>query len=434
MFAISPLDGRYNKDVSELEEYFSEYALMHTRFCLELEYLSFISSLLKKDVPIHIENIISNIKFDENSYNTIKEFEKITNHDVKSVELYIKSLMKDCEVKELVHIGLTSHDINNVSNTINIRNFSDTVMEPLINELCDKLNDLSRDYIIQPMLSRTHGQPATPTTLGKEFFVYYNRLYKQFNQLNRFVYTCKFGGAVGLLNAHHIIDPNINWGKNLTKFVNQLGLKRDIYTTQLNTYDNLSELLSIFQRISVILIDLCQDLWLYISMDYFKLKLVKNEVGSSTMPHKINPIFFENAEGNLGLAISLINHFQNKLPISRLQRDLTDSTVIRNIGSIFGYITKAVKSILKGMDRLDINTDKINSDLDNNWAIITEGIQTVLRYEGYNNAYEALKEFSRGNHVTKESLHNFINNLNINDKVKDKLKNITPFNYLGFLS
>lgn len=430
MFSITTLDGRYKNDVKELQDYFSEYALMETRYYLEIAYLEFMSDILK-GVAYKIDN-----EFDKESFKKIKSIEKVTNHDVKAVENYIKSLIPeyDKEFRELVHFGLTSHDINNMANTINMINSIDIVFQPLFDKLQQNISEISKEYMFQPMLSRTHGQPATPTTLGKEFSVYSYRLIIQLNKLDKFTYTCKLGGAVGLMNAHYIADNNINWQERLTEFANSLGLVRDIYTTQLNSYDNLSELLAIFQRISTILIDMCQDIWLYISMNYFKLKVVKGEVGSSTMPHKVNPIFFENAEGNLGLANSLIQHFQIKLPISRLQRDLTDSTVIRNLGSIFGYILKAIKSIIKGFDRLDVNIDTINNDLHNNWAVVTEGIQTVLRYEGYTDAYDKLKELSRGNTITKDILDTFINELNISEDIKVRLKSITPTNYIGYLS
>lgn len=428
MFSISTIDGRYKKDIEELQKYMSEYALMETRYYVELAYLEYITKLLVG------EEYCVGSEFNTESYRKIKEIESVTNHDVKAVEYYIRSLINDDKIKEFVHFGLTSHDINNVSNTINIRNCIDCVIHPILNTLHNNILNLSEKYLHQPMLSHTHGQPATPTTMGKEMYVFCYRLQKQLYMLDKFKYTCKFGGAVGSMNAHYIANNDINWIHELTIFINELELSRDIYTTQLNSYDNLSELLGIFLRISTILIDFCQDLWLYISMDYFKLKIVSGEVGSSTMPHKVNPIFFENAEGNLGLANSLIQHFQTKLPVSRLQRDLTDSTVIRNIGLIFGYILKATKSILKGIDRLDINIDKINSDLNNNWSVVTEAIQTILRFNHYADSYDKLKEFSRNNKVTRESLHNFIDTLDITYDIKNKMKNITPHNYLGFLN
>lgn len=427
MYSITPLDGRYKKDTSCLSQYFSEYALIQARHRFELDYLYFMVRILH-NTSIELDNT-----FTESSAKRIKEIEKTTNHDVKAVEYFIRENLSEPnkKYKELVHFGLTSHDINDLSNKHNLKCALNDILIPKISWIKNKLNKFYTDYKDLPMLSKTHGQPASPTTLGKEMKVFSYRLEKQLKDLIKYKLSVKFGGAVGNLNAHYIACPNYDWKTLMNKFIENYGMEREQYTTQLNNYDNLSSLLSIIQRINTIMVDLCVDLWLYISMDYFKLKTVKGEVGSSTMPHKVNPIFFENAEGNLKLANTLIHHLEEQLPVSRLQRDLTNSTVIRNLGTIFGYTLKSLNSIDKGLDRLDVNHNKIKEDLDNNWVIITEGIQTVLRLHGYDEAYDKLKEFSRGNSVTKESVQLFISNLDVPDTIKERLYAITPSTYIG---
>lgn len=425
MYAITPLDGRYNKDVKELSTYFSEYALFRERYYIEVKYFKTLLQSLHK---ITADEFLS---FTEDSYIRIKEIEKEINHDVKAVEYFIKETLHDNlkPYSELIHFGLTSHDINNLAVKINLKQGISAVLLPRIMEIMNKLDRFCLLWGDVHMLSRTHGQPATPTVLGKEMKVYNARLLKQVGKLLNFKLSVKFGGSTGGLNAHKFVFPNTDWVDFMKRFVESYEFMREEFTTQICHYDNLCELLSIFKRINTILIDMCQDIWLYISHGYFKLKKVDDEVGSSTMPHKVNPIFFENAEGNLGLANSIIHHLEDTLPVSRLQRDLTDSTVIRNLGSIFGYILKSYKSILTGLDRLDIDKNIIAKDLDNNWSVVTEGIQTLLRYYNYAGAYEKLKELSRGQFIDEGVIKEFINSLDVNQEIKDKLLTLSPHSY-----
>ena len=425
---ISPLDGRYCDYVAPLRDFFSEYALMRERYVLELKYLEYFLRLVK-NVTIEFDK-----SFDENCYDEIKKFERETNHDVKAVEYFIRTKV-DASFHNFVHFGLTSHDINNVSYVQNIRNANLNVMLPKIDEIQSSVTEFHSVWNNIPMLAHTHGQPASPTTLGKEFGVFAYRLSKQINDLKGLDYYVKFGGAVGNLNAHKASLPDIDWPSAMTNFMSGLNLKRDLFTTQLNNYDDLSKMLSIFQRINTILIDMCQDIWLYISKGYFQLQIVSNEVGSSTMPHKVNPIQFENAEGNLGLANAMIQHFETKLPVSRMQRDLTDSTVMRNIGTIYGYMLQSYLSIQKGFERLSANEHQIKMDLKNNFVVIAECIQTHLKLEPeVTDAYEKLKDFCRtSSKLEKEDFHKFIDTLSIEESKKKELKSIAPKNYIGYV-
>ena len=429
LLAISPIDGRYKNNT--LTEYFSEYALIKYRVYIEIQYLISLMQFIDISInPSELSDIYEN--FDIDGAIEIKNIEATTNHDVKAVEYYIKKRIKNDSIKEYVHFGLTSQDINNVALSLSLKHFIYNYDE--FDTIHEKITNLANLWINIPMLSKTHGQPASPTRLGKEFMVYSERMDEQLNILynSSNTITTKFGGAVGLLNAHYVSYPDKDWHKFADIFVRSIGLKRNHYTTQIDHYDNLAIIFDNFRRICNILIDMCMDIWQYISMGYFNLKRVENEVGSSTMPHKVNPINFENAEGNLKIAVCLFNFLSNKLPISRLQRDLTDSTVSRNIGVPIAHMNIAIQSILKGLDKLDVNYGKIEADLNDNWVIIGEAIQTILRREGYEKPYEALKDLTRGNEkVNKDVIHRFIDGLNVRDDVKYELKGITPFNYIG---
>jgi adenylosuccinate lyase len=437
--AISPVDGRYFSVVKPLAPYFSEYGLMRYRVQVEIEYLISLSGALTEleDFPVHQLNDIRKIykNFTEAHANEIKEIEKITNHDVKAVEYYIKKqfeFLKLDHFKEFVHFGLTSQDINNTSIPLLLKEFMEREYYTLFDLVLNKLNALSKDWKDIPMLAFTHGQPASPTRLGKELMVFASRLNKQITQLKTIPHSAKFGGATGNFNAHHVAYPNIDWNKFADEFCNHLGLARSYPTTQIEHYDNMAALFDNLKRINTILIDFSRDMWQYISMGYFKQKIKEGEVGSSAMPHKVNPIDFENAEGNLGFANAIFEHLSAKLPISRLQRDLTDSTVLRNIGIPLAHTYIAFQSILRGISKLELNQSVIDEDLNNNWAVVAEAIQTILRKEGYPNPYEALKDLTRKNEkITQESIVAFIDSLKINDKVKTRLKEITPFNYTG---
>ena len=439
--AISPIDGRYRPKVDELGVYFSEYGLIRYRLHVEVEY--FIA-LCKIPLPqlssfdSGLEESLRDIyrEFSREDAEEVKKIEKATNHDVKAVEYYIKqkftSLGLD-QYKEFIHFGLTSQDINNTAIPASLRDAMQATYFPLLEELTERITSLSDEWGDIPMLARTHGQPASPTRLGKEFKVFAERLISQTDQLRIIPYSAKFGGATGNFNAHYIAYPEIDWIGFANRFVNEnLGLERLQTTTQIEHYDNLAAMFHNLSRINTILIDLAKDVWSYVSLDYFKQKLMKKEVGSSTMPHKVNPIDFENAEGNLGVANALFSHLAAKLPISRLQRDLTDSTVLRNIGVPIAHSMLAFKSLLKGINKLIVHPERISSDLNENWAVITEAIQTILRREGYKNPYEALKELTRTNkNIDREILHKFIESLNIDQEVKKELKRITPENYTG---
>ena len=437
--AISPVDGRYFETVKPLSPYFSEYGLIRYRVQVEVEYLLALSGVLPelKNFPAgkiaEVRKIYKN--FSEEDAQSIKEIEKTTNHDVKAVEYFVKNkfeLLHLAFVKEFVHFGLTSQDINNTAIPLSLKEFLLKEYQPLLDEVIVLLNRFARDWSEVAMLARTHGQPASPTRLGKEITVFSTRIEKQVNLLKGIPFSAKFGGATGNLNAHHVAYPDIEWNKFCDEFCNQLGLSRSFPTTQIEHYDNLAALFDNLKRINTILIDLSRDLWQYISMEYFKQKINEGEIGSSAMPHKVNPIDFENAEGNLGFANAIFEHLSAKLPISRLQRDLTDSTVLRNIGVPIAHSYIAFKSLLKGLSTLELNKSAIDHDLDSNWAVVAEAIQTILRKEGYPNPYEALKSLTRKNEkITRQSLSDFIDGLEVKAEVKKKLKGITPFNYTG---
>ncbi|MBC8046812.1 MAG: adenylosuccinate lyase [Fimbriimonadaceae bacterium] len=441
LLSISPIDGRYHDKVSELKQYFSEYALIKFRVYVEVEYFIALTELplpqLQNFDPKNrtaLRNIYK--KFDLKECLKIKQIEEKINHDVKAVEYYLKDkfdALGFTEAKEFIHFGLTSQDINNTAVPISFRDALLDVYAPILEELVVTLSDLANTWSRIPMLARTHGQPASPTMLGKEIRVFIERLNSQRALFNTIPFSAKFGGATGNFNAHFVAYPDIDWVMFADQFVSErLNLSRYRYTTQIEHYDNLAAAFDGLKRLNTILIDLCRDMWAYISMDYFKQTINKDEVGSSAMPHKVNPIDFENAEGNLGIANAIFEHLSAKLPISRLQRDLTDSTVLRNIGVPIAHSLLAMKSILKGLKKLNVHEEKIKEDLNNNWAVVAEAIQTILRREGYPQPYEALKELTRsGSAITKETILLFINDLNISEDVKDQLRNITPFNYTG---
>lgn len=439
--AISPIDGRYRKNTANLENYFSEFALIKYRVLVEIEYFIALCELplpqlkgIKKSVYPKLRDIYKNL--DVKKALGIKEIESVTNHDVKAVEYYIKQEFDKLgleKYKEFIHFGLTSQDINNTSVPLSIKDFVIEQYLPSVQEVLVKLKVSAKEWKNIPLLARTHGQPASPTKLGKEIQVFIERIEAQLKQLKNIPYSAKFGGATGNFNAHHIAYPKTNWEKFANEFVNkQLGLNRSQYTTQIEHYDNLASIFHCMARINTILTDLCRDIWTYVSMEYFKQKIKAGEVGSSAMPHKVNPIDFENAEGNLGIANALFEHLAAKLPVSRLQRDLTDSTVLRNIGVPAGHTTIAIKSILKGWDKLILNKDQLHADLEANWAVVAEAIQTILRREGYPKPYEALKELTRTNEaMSAKKIAAFIDTLNVNDKIKSELKKISPHNYTG---
>ncbi len=437
--AISPIDGRYFDSVKPLTPYFSEFGLMRYRVQVEIEYLIALSGAVNElvDFPVNklgdLRKIYKN--FTEAQATEIKEIEKITNHDVKAVEYFIKKEFEKLHLedfKEFVHFGLTSQDINNTSIPLLLKEFMEHEYISLINTLLSRLNGLAKEWKDIPMLAHTHGQPASPTRLGKEIMVFAARVEKQLTQLRLVPHSAKFGGATGNLNAHHVAYPAIDWNQFADEFCQHLGLVRSYPTTQIEHYDNMAALFDNLKRINTILIDFSRDMWQYISMEYFKQKIKEGEVGSSAMPHKVNPIDFENAEGNLGFANANFEYLSAKLPISRLQRDLTDSTVLRNIGVPLAHTYVALQSILKGLNKLELNQAALHRDLDNNWAVVAEAIQTILRKEGYPNPYEALKDLTRKNEkITQQSLTTFIDGLAIKEDLKERLKRITPFNYVG---
>ncbi len=437
--AISPVDGRYFELVKPLTQYFSEYGLIRYRVQVEIEYLIALSGTLPEleDFPAHKLNHLRKIykNFTEFHAGEVKEIEKTTNHDVKAVEYYLKKEFEKLnlkEFKEFIHFGLTSQDINNTSIPLLLKEFIEHEYLSVVNLLLSRLNGLAKDWKDIPMLAHTHGQPATPTRLGKEIMVFASRLDRQLTQLKTVPHAAKFGGATGNLNAHYVAYPNIDWNRFADEFCKYLGLVRSYPTTQIEHYDYMASLFDNLKRINTILIDFSRDMWQYISMEYFKQKIKEGEVGSSAMPHKVNPIDFENAEGNLGFANSIFEYLSAKLPISRLQRDLTDSTVLRNIGVPLAHTHVALQSLLKGLGKLELNQQALHRDLDNNWAVVAEAIQTILRKEGYPNPYEALKDLTRKNEkVTRDSLAAFIDTLSIKDEIKTQLKSITPFNYIG---
>jgi adenylosuccinate lyase len=436
--AISPIDGRYRKQVEFLDEYFSEYALMKYRVLVEVEYFLFLADRKFFEVDNkcaqHLQKVAD--EFSVHDGERIKEIEKITNHDVKAVEYFLKEKLEEAggnEVKEWIHFGLTSQDINNTAIPLSWKACMEYEYLPAVINLQKRLQQLAVDWKSISMLAKTHGQPASPTTLGKEIMVFVERLQNQVDLFSYVPYAAKFGGATGNFNAHHVAFPGKDWVKLGNEFVEDaLGLQRMQFTTQIEHYDNLAAHFDCIKRINNILIDFCRDVWTYISMEYFKQKTKKGEVGSSAMPHKVNPIDFENAEGNLGVANALFEHLSAKLPISRLQRDLTDSTVLRNLGVPVAHTLIAIKSIEKGLGKLLLNEGKINEDLESNWAVVAEAVQTILRRENYPNPYEALKELTRGKtSITKSDIQEFIETLDVEDDIKEELRVITPANYVG---
>lgn len=440
--AISPIDGRYRGKTEPLADYFSEYALIRYRIRVEIEYFIALCEIplpqLKGFDHTKFETLRNIYKnFSEVDAARVKDIENITNHDVKAVEYFIKEQFDKIggldAYKEFVHFGLTSQDINNTSAPLMIKEAVECVYYPLLEEVIALLSDYANEWKDIPMLAKTHGQPASPTRLGKEVMVYVYRLQQQFAMLKQLPHTAKFGGATGNFNAHHVAYPDYDWIAFGNRFVaEKLGLEREQYTTQISNYDSLGAVFDNLKRINTILIDMDRDFWMYISMGYFKQKIKKGEVGSSAMPHKVNPIDFENSEGNLGLANAIYSFLSQKLPVSRLQRDLTDSTVIRNVGVPLGHSIIALESTLKGMHKLLLNEKAILSDLDNNWEVIAEAIQTILRREGYPNPYEALKNLTRTNQkITKDTMEEFVNGLDVSEKVKDELRAVSPRNYTG---
>lgn len=441
LHAISPIDGRYYSKVSQLSAYFSEAALIKYRVRVEVEYYIALCKLplpqlSSVDTKLFPELRKLYVEFSDQDAERVKEIEKTTNHDVKAVEYFIKEKLAATSLNEqleFIHFGLTSQDINNTAIPLSLRDAIEDVFLVELNEVISELNAFAMEWKEVPMLARTHGQPASPTRLGKEIMVYAERLKEQYNGLIDTPFSAKFGGATGNFNAHKVAYPAIDWVDFANEFVNDtLGLYRSQITTQVEHYDNLARLFDALKRINTILIDLNRDLWTYISMDYFKQKIKEGEVGSSAMPHKVNPIDFENSEGNLGIANALFQHLAAKLPISRLQRDLTDSTVMRNIGVPVAHSLLAISSLQKGLSKLLINEDKIKQDLEDNWAVVAEAIQTILRREGFPKPYEALKELTRKNEkVTANSIREFIDQLAISEDLKTELNQITPFNYTG---
>ena len=439
--AISPIDGRYHAKTKKLAAYFSEFGLIRYRVQIEVEYFIALS---QTEIPI-FKSFPSDkladlraiyLNFTEEDANWIKNSEKITNHDVKAVEYFLKDKMKSLGLEsflEYIHFGLTSQDINNTAIPLSLKEGIQKIYLPLIHELIALLNRYKQEWKEIPMLAKTHGQAATPTRLGKEIQVFSERIENQLNQLEQIPYSAKFGGATGNFNAHFVAFPEIDWVLFSNNFVNTaLGLSRSQTTTQIEHYDNLAALFDCLKRINTIILDLNRDMWTYISMDYFKQKLKDGEIGSSAMPHKVNPIDFENSEGNIGIANAVFEHLSSKLPVSRLQRDLTDSTVLRNIGVPLGHTLIALESCINGLNKLVINEVKIAEDLENNWAVVAEAIQTILRREGFEKPYEALKELTRKNEkISKDSVHAFIDGLPLEEKIKNELKLISPHNYLG---
>ena len=440
--AISPIDGRYRNKTEILDNYYSEFALIRYRVKVEIEYFIALCEIPLPQLSDFDKNLFPKLRDIYNNFSLdnakeVKSIEAITNHDVKAVEYFIKQHFDNLgleKYKEFIHFGLTSQDINNTSVPMLIKDSIDEVYLPMITELTELLNAYAEQWKDIPMLAKTHGQPASPTRLGKEVKVFAYRLEQQIEQLKNVPISGKFGGATGNFNAHHIAFGEYDWLSFAGKFLKErLGIERELWTTQISNYDNLAALFAALSRINTIIIDLDRDFWQYISMEYFKQKIKQGEVGSSAMPHKVNPIDFENSEGNLGMANAILNHLSGKLPISRLQRDLTDSTVLRNVGVPMGHIVIAIQSTLKGLRKLILNQDAINRDLDNTWSVVAEAIQTILRREGYEKPYETLKNLTRTNStVNARSISDFIDTLNVSDKVKAELMSITPHNYTGY--
>ncbi len=440
--AISPIDGRYRGKTEALANYYSEFALIRYRVRVEIEYFITLCELPLPQLASFDHALFERLRdiyrnLDENEAQRVKNIEKITNHDVKAVEYFIKEEFDKIggldAYKEFIHFGLTSQDINNTSVPLSVKESLEQVYYPQVEELIAQLQTYADEWKNVPMLAKTHGQPASPTRLGKEIMVYVYRLTEQLNSLKACKITAKFGGATGNYNAHHVAYPEFDWKAFGNKFVSEkLGLEREQYTTQISNYDYLGAIFDAIRRINTIIIDLDRDFWMYISMEYFKQKIKAGEVGSSAMPHKVNPIDFENSEGNLGIANAILQFLAQKLPVSRLQRDLTDSTVLRNIGVPMGHGVIAIQSTLKGLRKLILHEEKLQEDLNNTWAVVAEAIQTILRREAYPHPYEALKALTRTNkHMTEETIHEFIQGLNVSDSVKAELMAITPSNYTG---
>ncbi|MBQ9665005.1 MAG: adenylosuccinate lyase [Bacteroidaceae bacterium] len=440
--AVSPIDGRYRSKTQDLASYFSEYALIKYRVRVEIEYFITLCELPLPQLKSFDQSLFERLRdiyrnFTEADAQRVKDIEKVTNHDVKAVEYFIKEELDKIgnfdEYKEFIHFGLTSQDINNTSIPLTIKDALAEVYYPQVEELIAQLQEYADEWKDIPMLAKTHGQPASPTRLGKEVMVYVYRLTEQLNQLKACKITAKFGGATGNYNAHHIAYPAYDWKAFGNKFVSErLGLEREQWTTQISNYDNMGAIFDAMKRINTIIIDLDRDFWMYVSMKYFKQKIKAGEVGSSAMPHKVNPIDFENSEGNLGMANAILAFLSQKLPVSRLQRDLTDSTVLRNVGVPMGHMVISIQSTLKGLRKLLLNQDAINRDLDNCWAVCAEGIQTILRREAYPHPYEALKALTRTNAaITAESIAGFIDGLDVSESVKAELRAITPHTYTG---
>ncbi|WP_337042155.1 adenylosuccinate lyase [Emticicia sp. 17c] len=439
--AISPVDGRYRRQVEDLAKYFSEFGLIHYRVRIEIEYFIALVELPLPQLENFPKNLYKDLRaiyqnFSEEDALKIKEIEKTTNHDVKAVEYFIKEVFEKLDVApyaEFIHFGLTSQDINNTAIPLSLKEAMTDNVLPIFAQVLEKLHTLAEQWQDISLLAHTHGQPASPTRLGKEILVFCERLEKQLELLTAIPYSAKFGGATGNFNAHHVAYPQSDWVLFGNNFVNkQLGLFRSQKTTQIEHYDMLAALSDNLKRLNNILIDFSRDVWTYVSMSYFKQKIKAGEIGSSAMPHKVNPIDFENAEGNLGVANALFEHFSAKLPISRLQRDLTDSTVLRNLGVPVAHTVIALKSLLKGLDKLELNKDAIDHHLEENWAVVAEGIQTILRREGFPKPYEALKSLTRTNEkITEKKIKEFIDTLDVSEKVKYELRRISPFNYTG---
>ena len=440
--AISPIDGRYRGKTESLDAYFSEFALIRYRVKVEVEYFIALCELQLPQLSGVSADVFESLRaiykdFSLEDAQRIKDIESVTNHDVKAVEYFLKEKfdgLKLEDYKEFIHFGLTSQDINNTSVPMSIKDSMDEVLVPLVQEVIDQLNNFAEEWKELPMLAKTHGQPASPTRLGKEIKVFAYRLEQQLAQLKAVPVSGKFGGATGNFNAHLIAFPEVNWLEFAEKFLSEkLGIERERWTTQISNYDNFGAIFDAMKRINTIIIDLDRDIWQYISMNYFKQKIKAGEGGSSALPHKDNPIDFENSEGNLGIANAILEHLSAKLPISRLQRDLTDSTVLRNVGVPLGHMVIAMKSTLKGLGKLVLNEEAINADLDNMWNVVAEAIQTILRREGYEKPYETLKALTRTNSVVNEqSISDFIDTLNVSDEVKAELKRITPHSYTGY--
>lgn len=440
--SITPVDGRYYRQVEQLSSYFSEFALIRYRVRVEIEYFIALCELPLPQLKDFDKSLYGQLRdiykeMNEDEAQKVKDIEKITNHDVKAVEYYIKEKFDqigiDRRYKEFVHFGLTSQDINNTSVPLSLMEGIQDTYLPELYEVLNILDNLVNEWKDIPMLAHTHGQPASPTRLGKEFEVFTTRIREQLRQFQSVPYSAKFGGATGNFNAHFYAYPSIDWNAFAINFVEDtLGLKRSYPTTQIEHYDNIAALFDALKRINTILIDMCRDIWTYISMEYFKQKIKAGEVGSSAMPHKVNPIDFENAEGNLGMSNAICEFLSSKLPVSRLQRDLTDSTVLRNVGTPIAHAIIALKSIKKGLNKLILNESALYNDLENNWAVVAEGIQTILRREGYPNPYETLKALTRtGQAISEETIHKFVESLELPESVKDELRAITPHNYVG---